>query len=263
MMVNKRSLSPDLKTHITLGSIAAQDESGIWLLKISSGPAGTYRLAQLDDYASLKRDALPWKSPCSLSLQARACRAKTLPGTWGFGFWNDPFSLSLGLGGGSRRFPALPNTAWFFFASPPNYLSFQDDLPARGKLAATFHSPQWHSMLLASTGLLLPLAAIPAIARLLRRAARRFIQQDAAQLQVDQAEWHSYQIDWREHEVSFSIDGERVLQTSVVPHGPLGLVLWIDNQYATLPSDGRLRYGTLENPESAWIEIRHITMTAR
>lgn len=220
-----------------------------------------YRLAQLDDYESLKRDSLLWEAPCSLTLQARASTSETMPGTWGFGFWNDPFSLSLGLGGGSRRFPALPNTAWFFFASPPNYLSFRDDLPAQGKLAATFRAPDWSPFLLAASGLMLPLAVIPAAARMMRSAARRIIHQDAARLQVEQAEWHSYHIHWRENEVRFSIDGDIVLQTPVAPSGPLGLVLWIDNQYAALPPDGRLAYGALENLVSAWIEIREIMVS--
>jgi hypothetical protein len=46
------------------------------------------------------------------------------------------------------RLPALPNTAWFFFASPPNYLSLRDDLPAQGALAAVFRSPRLPASLL-------------------------------------------------------------------------------------------------------------------
>lgn len=250
----------ELKSRATPGARAAQDSSGTWRLEIPAGPRGSYRLAQLDDYSDVSRAGLPWNSPCSLSLQARAYSARTIPGTWGFGFWNDPFSLSLGVGGGSRRLPALPNAAWFFFASPPNYLSLRDDQPAYGSLAATFHSPSWPSIALAPAVLLLPMAALPAAARLLRRAARRIIHQDAVQLSVNPADWHSYRIDWCGGEASFSIDGHPVLRTSVSPGGPLGLVLWIDNQYAALPPDGQLCYGTLENPENAWIEIRQIVV---
>lgn len=255
------NMVPALKVKTTPGSSAAQDSSGVWRLQIPAGPRSPYRLAQLDDYTHLSRDAFPWQTPCSLSLQARASSSDILPGTWGFGFWNDPFSLSLGLGG-SRRIPALPNTAWFFFASPPNYLSLRDDLPAQGSLAMTFRSPSWPATLLAPAGLMLPLAAIPAFARILRRTARRSIHQDTTQLQIDQSDWHSFQIDCKDDSATFLIDGEPVLQTPVTPLGPLGLVLWIDNQYAALPPDGRLRYGTLENPETAWIEIKHLVLTA-
>ncbi len=259
-MVLNGSLTLDLKTRTTPEAMVAQDSSGTWRLEIPAGQAGTYRLAQLDDYSSLSRAALPWKAPCSISLQARACSTETSPGTWGFGFWNDPFSLSLGVRGAGRRLPALPNSAWFFFASPPNYLTLRDDLPAQGSLAATFRSPHWPSIALAPAGLLLPLVVLPGFARLLRRAARRVIQQDAVQVPVDPADWHSYRIDWRRDEVGFSLDGESVLRTQLSPLGPLGLVLWIDNQFAALPPDGRLRYGTLENPEPAWIELRGISV---
>ena len=131
---------PDL---IPIHTRAAQVHAlapGAWRLEIPAGAAGRYRLAQVDDYHRLRRRDFPWRPPLRLSLRARAS-APDLPGTWGFGLWNDPFSLSMGLGGAAQRFPALPNAAWFFFASPPNYLSFRDDLPAQGFLAATFQAP--------------------------------------------------------------------------------------------------------------------------
>ncbi len=75
-------------------------------------------------------------------------------------------------------------------------------------------------------------------------------------------EWHHFRIDWQPGGVIFLVDGVRVLETEVSPDGRLGVVIWIDNQYAALPPDGRLRYGTLENQESAWIEIKNIQATA-
>jgi hypothetical protein len=231
-------------------------------LELPSGPKGNYRLAQLDDYAVLDRAGFAWQAPCSLSLEARAGTSATIPGTWGFGLWNDPFSLSLGMGGGVRRFPALPNAGWFFFASPPNYLSFRDDLPAQGNLAMTFRSPRWPAIALAAAVPLLPIAAIPAFARLMRRVARRVIHQDSVDFHINLTEWHRYRIDWLPGGVSFFIDDACVLETVISPLGRLGVVIWIDNQYAALPPDGRLRYGTLENQESAWIEIKNIQATA-
>src|SRR5512144_3136865 len=109
----------------TSGAQVVRLTSGGWRLEIPAGSAGRYRLAQLDDYSNLPRRAFPWQAPLSLSLRARASQS-SLPGTWGFGLWNDPFALSLGFGG-ERRIPALPNAAWFFFASAPNYLSLRDD----------------------------------------------------------------------------------------------------------------------------------------
>lgn len=251
----------ELKPITTPGSSAVQDGSGVWCLQLPAGPPGSYRLAQLDDYASFGRANFPWQVPCCLSLEARACTSATIPGTWGFGLWNDPFSLSLGMGGGVRRFPALPNAAWFFFASPPNYLSFRDDLPAQGNLAMTFRSPGWPGPGLALAVPLLPLAVIPAVARFLRRLARRVIQQASVEFHINLDEWHHYKIEWQPGRAVFVVDGANLLETAVSPIGHLGVVIWIDNQFAAFPPDGRLRYGTLENAEKAWIEIKNIQVS--
>src|SRR5690242_8468854 len=104
-----------------------------WRFEIPAGPAGTYRLAQLDDYSALPRGRFPLNAPASLSLRCRVS-GSPLPGTWGFGFWNDPFGFSLGLQGTTPRLPALPNAAWFFHASAKNHLSLQDHLPGSGFL---------------------------------------------------------------------------------------------------------------------------------
>jgi hypothetical protein len=242
----------------TDGSSVTSTGEGCWRLEIPAGPAGGYRLAQLDDYASLPRQEFPWHPPLHLHLKARASQAM-IPGTWGFGLWNDPFSLSLGFGG-SRRFPALPEAAWFFFASPPNYLSLRDDLPAQGGLAATFQSKSMPPPLLAWGALGLPLLVIPPLARLLRRLGRRFVKQDAIALPVDSVEWHSYRMDWAADRVVFGVDEGIVWETRTSPAPPLALVIWVDNQYASWAPDGRLKLGTLANPEPAWIEVDQLTL---
>jgi hypothetical protein len=112
---------------------------GHWHLEIPASSKRGYHLAQLDDHGSFRRGDFRWKPPLTLRLQARVS-AQELPGTWGFGFWNDPFSFLIGAQGMVPRLPALPDAAWLFYASPQNYLSFRDDLPAYGFLAATFRS---------------------------------------------------------------------------------------------------------------------------
>jgi hypothetical protein len=252
-------LTDYLSASTSHGGLVTLVESG-WRLQIPAGPGGVYRLAQLDDYLGLPRDKFRHQPPCSISLECRTSAAE-IPGTWGFGLWNDPFSLSLGLGGGTRRFPALPNTAWYFFASPPNYLSFRDDLPAHGSLAATFRAPPAHPLLLA---LAAPLAAglvIPFLGRIGRRLLRRRIQQDTLALVINPVVWHDFQIAWNRETVSFSIDGIKTLETRISPIGPLGFVVWIDNQYVALPPNGQLAYGTLPNLTTSWIEVRNLTIT--
>jgi len=228
-----------------------------WRLKIPPGEGGRYRLAQLDDYGRLSRSQFPWRAPLRLELQARASQAD-IPGTWGFGLWNDPFSLSLGLGGGSRRWPALPNAVWFFFASAHNYLSLRDDLPAHGNLAATFQSPRLPALALAAGIPGVALLAIPAFARLLRRLARHIIKEDGIAFQLDTTQWHHYELHWKDDQTSFHVDGALIHRSALTPNGPLGLVIWVDNQFAALPPDGKLRFGSLENPQPVWIEIREI-----
>lgn len=252
-------LRPTLRNHIASGGKVLQTGSSKWHLEIPPGQSGDYRLAQLDDYSGLSRKAFPWRPPLKLSLRGRAS-AQSIPGTWGFGLWNDPFGTAL-VKGSQIRLPTLPNAAWFFFASPLNYLSLRDDLPAQGQLAATFQSPAKLPTALILSLPLLPLVLLPPGGRWLRSQARRYVRQDTAKLDLEPTSWHAYEIDWREEEVIFHLDGQKVFETKVNPEGPLGLVIWVDNQYASLPPDGRLGYGTLANRVAAWIEVDDLKMT--
>jgi len=257
--------APELYPRTTPAASVAPTSGG-WHLAIPDGLRGRYRLAQLDDYGRavtyhymhLPRRAFGWQPPVTLCLRARASDA-SLPGTWGFGLWNDPFGLSIGFGGTTGRLPALPNAAWFFYASPPNYLSLRDDLPAQGLLAATFSSRRWPKLLLAPGLLALPLLALRPVSRLLRRLASQIVCQDAAAVRVDVTQWHEYTLSWLCEAARFEVDGKVILTTPLAPHGPLGLVIWIDNQYAAWRPDGSLGYGTLENP-AAWLEISDLDM---
>jgi len=242
------------------GTQVVEFQPGSWRLTIPAGDTGSYRMAQMDDYLYCSRSQFLWRPPTSLSLMARVS-APVISGTWGFGLWNDPFNASLGLGGMPRRLPVLPNTAWFFFAAPPNYLALQDDHPAQGMLAATFSAPQLPPWLLALGAPWLPLLAVPACARLMRRAARRLIKESAYQLDLDLTAWHTYWLEWLPGEVVFAVDGESVFSTPISPLAPLGLVMWIDNQYAAFTPNGKFKTGSLANPEPAWLEIQDIELS--
>jgi hypothetical protein len=230
-------------------------------LSIPAGLANKYRLAQLDDYMRIPRGRFPWRAPARLSLSARTS-SESLPGTWGFGLWNDPFGLSLGFGGNPWQLPALPNAAWFFGASEENHLSFREirrdnlapTFAANGFLAQTFRSPRFHPLLVPA-GLALPFS---------RKATRRFmgrvIGEDGIGLSVDVTQWHRYSLDWREDRVAFEVDDAQVLESPVSPNPPLGLVIWIDNQYAAFTPEGKIGFGVLENTEPAWLEIKDMDM---
>ncbi len=242
-------------------------DSSHYLLSIRSGKADGYRLAQLDDYTQLARNNFPLKSPLSLSLSARIS-SNSIPGTWGFGLWNDPFGLSLGFGGSPFRLPALPNAAWFFGASEESYLSFANGLdtgetntrltrPAvNGFVAQSFRSPKFHPLLMLA-GMALPFSR-----KMTRRLLGKVIDEDGIRLSVDVTQWHRYRFDWREDRVSFEVDDALVFESQVSPNPPLGLVIWIDNQYAAFTPEGKIGFGVLENPEPAWLEVKEINVTS-
>ncbi len=244
-----------LKPRHTSASLVTRIEDG-WRLEIPAGSRNTYRLAQLDDYVVLSRRLFHHSPPWTISLQAKVS-ASGLPGTWGFGLWNDPFGFSLGFGRTEGRLPVLPNAAWFFHASPPNWLSFRDGIPARGFFAGSIKSPPIPSLLLAPALLSLPFLVIRPVSRLLRKLAARVVRQDAVEISVDVTQLHEYSFSWLREKCLFKVDGLPLLETSVSPHPPLGLVFWIDNQFASWDPEGHLAYGTLENPASI-LEVKSI-----
>lgn len=249
---------PKLQPRIREGGDVSPQGDGGWSLTLRAGLENTYRWAQVDDYISLPRRAFHWRAPVRLRLRARV-NAPAAAGTWGFGLWNDPFAMNL-LGGAARRLPALPNAAWFFYARPPNYLTLRDGTPGHGFLAQSFSSPRIPSVLLAPAGLGAPLLALPGLARLARRLARQVIREDASRIHVDVTQWHEYEIHWQAQEVRFAVDKTECFMAQISPLGPLGLVLWIDNQYMAFPPDGRLRFGTLPVEQDSTLELRDVSI---
>lgn len=238
------------------GGKVIHKEPSEWRLEIPPGRPSRYRLAQMDDYMGLSRGKFPWNPPLNLSLRARAS-AQVIPGTWGVGLWNDPFGTAL-VKGTEMRLPTLPNTAWFFFASPPNYLSFRDELPGYGQLAATFCSPGKLPLRLVVSIPVIPLIILLPFSRWMRRLVGRYVHQDTVEFDIDPTDWHKYEIDWRKDGVVFLVDEQFLKEVNVHPKGPLGLVIWIDNQYASWTPDGRLRYGNLANDQAAWVELKDL-----
>ncbi len=253
---------PELQIRTANGGTVESVRPGTWRLTMPQGSGGEYRWAQLDDHLGLPRSEFPWRPPLRLSLEARVSH-KDIPGTWGFGFWNDPFSASWGVSGAARRIPALPQAAWYFHASPPNYLSLRNDLPAQGFLMDTFSSTRLPAPLLLLGAPALPLLAIRPTAWWLRRMARNFIKDDARRVELDPTDWHEYLLEYFGLWVSFRVDNQVQYQTGIAPKGRLGLILWIDNQFAALPPDGGVKFGTLETKEAHWLELRNIRVSAR
>jgi hypothetical protein len=238
-----------------------------WRLRIQKGDSSSYRDAQLDDYSQLPRHRFPHRS-LSFSLRARTSSVSAA-GTWGFGLWNDPFGLSLGFGGRPFRLPALPNAAWFFYASPQNYLSFKSGqsqeggksqriVPTNGFMAQTFCSPKFHPLLFLA-GLALPFSR-----KLTRKLLSKVIDEDSAAVSVDVTQWHGYKLEWEAKRALFYVDDALVFESPVSPNAsrPLGVIIWIDNQYAAFTPEGKIAFGVLEGEEE-WLEVEDILISER
>jgi hypothetical protein len=237
-----------------------------WRLGIGAGGASSYRDAQLDDYSGLHRSRFPHRpsttlrTTFSLSLRARTSTLSAA-GTWGFGLWNDPFGLSLGFGGSPFRLPALPNAVWFFYASPQNYLSFKSGqshriVPTSGFMAQTFRSPGFHPLLIPA-GLALPFSR-----RTTRKLLGKVIAEDSSALSVDTTQWHRYSLEWEAKHTAWYVDDALVFESPVSPNAsqPLGVIIWIDNQYAAFTPEGKIAFGVLESGEE-WLEVGDIVMS--
>ena len=220
-----------------------------------------YGDAQLDDTQGLARPQFRWRPPLRFSIRARTSPGDPR-GTFGFGFWNDPFSLSLGMGGAARKLPAAPQCAWFFYGSPPHDLPLAEGVPGSGWKAQTLsfrRIPPLALAPIAAGGALL--ASLPWTRAWAFRQARRFYRAEERLLAADPSAWHHYAIDWMASAVSFSVDGAEVLRSLHPPAPPLGLVLWIDNQYAVASAAKGFGFGILPlagaqtlELEDAWIE---------
>ena len=91
-----------------------------------------------------------------------------------------------------------------------------------------------------------------------RRMLSKVIAEDSSALSVDVTQWHSYRLEWSQNRVVWYVDEAQAFASPVRPNPPLGLVIWLDNQYASFTSDGKIGFGVLENPEPAWLEIESL-----
>jgi hypothetical protein len=249
-------MTGELTSHATPGASIHQIACG-WRLELPAGPGGSYRLAQLDDYTRRTRRHFPHRPPFTLELVARVS-AETLPGTWGFGLWNDPFGLTFSPAGSMLRLPALPQAAWFFHASPPNWLSLQPGLPGEGFFAGVVHGRSNPAGVLAGLSHAGP-GLLQRLASPLHSLATGLVAQEGVELSVDPTQEHGYCLEWRSQGVLFSVDEQTVLETPLQPGAPLGLVTWIDNQFLAWRVDTWPNWGTLENPP-AWLEITSLSL---
>ena len=85
------------------------------------------------------------------------------------------------------------------------------------------------------------------------------IAEDSSALGVDVTQWHSYKLEWSPSRAAWYVDENRVFESPVSPNPPLGLVIWIDNQYAAFTPEGKISFGVLESREE-WLEIENLEL---
>lgn len=212
-----------------------------------------YSDAQLDDYVA---GDLRWQAPVRLQLEAQFCGdPEHFVGTAGFGWWNDP------AGTGLRRL-RLPQALWFFYASTASQLELTANGASNGWLAMSF-VPR-----LAFCLALLPLAPLAIVLSqnswLRQRCCLPLLQLAlgvrSQPIQLKWNAWQHYQIDWYADRVEFWLDQQLVLKTRNLPTSKLGLILWLDNQYAQVSPRGIVRGGVLAHQAQA-LEIRNLSIS--
>lgn len=210
-----------------------------------------YANAQIDDYQGLARRHFLWRPPLKLTVRARFSHpAGELVGTAGFGFWNDPFLMT------GARMPALPRAIWFFYASPPSNMKLDLHVPGSGWKAATIDA-LWPAAIL-----LMPLAPLAVLLmklhplyRVLWPSIQRAFKVWEARVEVEMTEWHTYTIAWGLERARFGVNGQLLLENAPSPRGPLGFVMWLDNQYLVATPRGQLSWGLLNAPGRQWMEV--------
>ena len=215
------------------------------------GTERVYTNAQIDDYQHLARRDFLWRPPLRLTLRARFSHdSGVLSGTAGFGFWNDPFRVT------GPRLPALPQALWFFYAGPDSDIRLSSDLPGWGWKASVIDTRSWRYAAAAPLlALAAPLMRLPRLYRLLWPHCQRAMGVSEHRAPVAMRDWHIYTIDWRREAVRFLVDGGLLSETTHAPAGPLGLVIWLDNQYLQITPWGQFRWGLLAKEEAQWLEI--------
>jgi hypothetical protein len=249
-------------TQTRLGSASIQLVDEKLRMSLPEVQQGQYADAQIDDYDHLPRSAFPWRPPVRMEVRARSSlpaatgsstgeTTSILRGTAGFGFWNYPFSVR-------GDILMLPESIWFFYASPPSNMALVPGIPGWGWKAQVVHSMRAEAV--AST---LPMALTATWARLTgdSRPAGRWMQRlsgaQEALLHVEMSDWHTYRLEWSSDEATFWVDEALVLRAPHPPMRPLGFVAWLDNQYAVATPRGTLRFGTVAtDPE--WLELDYV-----
>jgi hypothetical protein len=222
-------------------------EAGRLRFVLEGAEEGSLSDAEIGDYRSVHPSKLPWTPPLRLTVRSRASHsAGDLLGTAGFGFWNDPFDWS-----GNVQSP--PNSLWFLYASPQSDIAFVPRVRGNGWKAASLNGGRANRLTMALGNFVFNL---PGLSRLVYRLAET--RMAAGELVLDSViltDWHTYRIDWLDHEAIFFVDDEQVFRASDPPQVPLGFVAWIDNNCMTMGPGRDFSFKRLSIEGRQWLEL--------
>ncbi len=240
---------PSLAAHV-VGDARLAAAGGGLVLVLDGASAARYSDSQLDDFHGRARDEFLWEPPLCLALRARFSHGQAaLRGTAGFGWWNAPFE-----GDRATEVAVGPQVLWFFFGSPPNRLAATPGWSGDGWFAQGMVVPSAPGWLVELGMRLMRLPFVQPLARRAASGVSRAAEQPLHYLDITQ--WHEYRIEWRASGVRWLVDGATVLRYAAPPRGPLALVIWMDNQWATLDGAG----GLLDPPDPQWMEVADLSV---
>ncbi|MBN1564034.1 MAG: hypothetical protein JXA10_09345 [Anaerolineae bacterium] len=191
-------------------------------------------LAQIDDYIYRPMADFAWTPPLTLETRMRFSSNQG-PGTVGLFLWNNPMGL------GAELADVRP-MKWIgmYRASPTSDFSA---LGEKTGLRATVLNGSWFNLF----ALFMPLFPKPPVYEKPLDGLK------------DWTEWHTFHIEWRAHQIVITIDGDTMIDAHERIKGPLGLVIWYDNNQ---PHTGNNKLDLCYDPvtEPAYLDIDYLTI---
>ncbi|MGQ9682329.1 MAG: hypothetical protein ACUVX9_07325 [Anaerolineae bacterium] len=224
----------------TAAGNARVESGGVLRLSVLGCGEGESACAQVEDEGLNRGGERGWSPPLLLQARLRFCPAGgQLAGTAGLGFCSRRRGLSDR--DGLRQLQWL----WFYYVSPASAVSLLPGPPHGLKASA-----------LGQTGGSLAATAVAPLLQVRGTLAHHRL--PAVEMSLSRSlmtGWHTVRLAWLPHVAVFSLDGQQVLQTRLVPTGPLFLLAWMDNVCVWLTEEGASEVGTEAVPEPQCLEI--------
>ncbi len=234
------------------GVVEFDDQCGRLTLPEASRHA--YSDAQVQDYAGLARRDYPWRPPLHFSIEARFSSSSA----WHRGIWllEQPCFVAWPSGASSRSVVLLGVAAVHDgtrAGRAGTRLEGRDhrrhDSTRVSMVAVCAHRAARYAAMRAYAAGYGPGCSTRCCSRLSRCSISTA------------PTWHRYEIFWLRDRLLWGVDGQSVLETRSAPRGPLGLVIWNDNQWARVTPAGSFGAGLLDAATSQWLEYRDLRVT--